>query len=64
MELIDRDDAKTIYVVTAGDYFAYHIIGVTADREKAEKYCEWYKGWSYDKARVEEYEMEKIEPYG
>ena len=53
-----------VYVVTAGDYSAYHIIGVTADKEKAEKYCEWYKGWSYDEAQVEEYEMDKFEPYG
>ena len=64
MELISRDDAKTIYVVTAGDYSAYHIIGVTADKEKAEHFCEWFNVWSYNKAQIEEYEMDRLEPYG
>ena len=63
-DLISREDAKTIYVVTAGDYSAYHIIGVTANKEKAEHFCEWFNVWSYNKANVEVYELDRLEPYG
>ena len=64
MELISREESKIIYVVTAGEYSAYHIIGVTANKEKAEHFCEWFNVWSYNKANVEVYEMDRLEPYG
>lgn len=63
-DLISCENAKTIYVVTAGDYSDYHVIGVTANKEKAEHFCEWFNVWSYNKARIEVYEMDRLEPYG
>lgn len=51
-----------VYVITAGDYSDYHIIGVTADKKVAEKYCGLRSG--YDEygfgfsPRIEEYDTD------
>ena len=50
-----------VYVVTAGDYSAYHIVGVFTDKALAEKYVERYNaagGW--DSAQIEEFEPDVI----
>ena len=52
-----------VYVVTQGEYSAYHIVGVTLDRAKAERWMELYnaeKGeYDYD-AQIEEYETDEF----
>ena len=52
-----------IYVVTQGEYSAYHIVGVTLDRQKAERWVELYNdsaGKYDDDAQVEEYESDSF----
>ena len=45
-----------IYVITAGEYSAYHIFAVTDDKKSAERLRRGYSGW--EEARIEEYETE------
>ena len=49
-----------IYVITRGDYSAYHICGVATDKDKANKIAEMCSGW--DEASVEEYDTEAFDP--
>lgn len=50
-----------VYVVTAGAYSDYHIIGVMADAAKAQEYCDRYNaGGGYSDAGVEEFELDTI----
>ena len=52
-----------VYVVTQGEYSEYHIVGVTLDREKAERWLELYnseKGKYYYVAEIEEYEADEF----
>ena len=43
------------YAITKGTYSDYHIITITADKEKAKMIAKWHSD-RYDDARVEEYE--------
>lgn len=48
-----------VYVVTIGDYSDYHIVGVFADKDLAQKYVDRYKGGSsYNQPQIEEYELD------
>lgn len=48
-----------IYVITQGEYSDYHIVGVTLDRGKAERWVNEYNmGKAYDDAQIEEYETD------
>lgn len=50
------------YVITAGEYSGYHIIGVTSDKSKAEKCVENYKRincyaeWGGEEIQIEEFD--------
>lgn len=47
-----------VYIVTAGDYSAYHIVAVFDDKTKADEFCGAYNGrvdLDFYKARVEEH---------
>lgn len=49
-----------VYIVTAGKYSEYHIVGATLDRKQAELACEVY-GWrdaGGDPIGVEEYDLD------
>jgi len=46
---------KTVYILTAGDYSDYHIIGVYSTRELAEK-----AQFLYEYSRIEEYSLDRI----
>lgn len=46
-----------IYVIAEGDYSAYHIVGVTLDRKKAETYCRVTRNNFYA-PEVEEYDTD------
>ena len=52
-----------VYVVTQGEYSAYHIVGVTLDREKAERWLKLYEEntnrYAYS-AQVEEFEADEF----
>ena len=51
----------TVYVVTQGDYSSYHIVGVTLERQKAEKWIELYNDnldRHYEEAQIEEFETD------
>ena len=50
-----------VYVITSGDYSDYCIMGVTLDKENAERYVELYNGKSeYYQAKIEEYETDQF----
>ncbi len=52
-----------VYVVTQGEYSAYHIVGVTLDREKAERWLKMYEEDSdryADAAQIEEFETDEF----
>ena len=52
-----------VYIVTAGDYSEYHILGATLDRAEAERYIELYKGDYSDYVgppEIEEWELGDI----
>lgn len=52
-----------VYVVTQGEYSAYHIVGVTLDREKAERWIELYNAeerTSYKDVQIEEYKADEF----
>ena len=52
-----------IYVVTQGEYSAYHIVGVTLDRAKAERWVELYNAEDriyHRDAQIEEYEADEF----
>lgn len=49
----------TLYVVTEGDYSAYHIIGIYSTKEKAEK-VKSYHSTLYKCPDIEEWEMDDI----
>lgn len=52
-----------VYVVTQGEYSDYHIVGVTLDKAKAERWVELYKAdkCKYDSdATIEEYEADEF----
>jgi len=46
---------KTIYILTAGDYSDYHIIGAYSTRELAEK-----AQFLYEYSRIEEYSLDHV----
>ena len=49
-----------VYIVTAGTYSDYHIVGATLDRKQAELACEVY-GWKDrfgDPIDIEEYDLD------
>nr|WP_296955237.1 hypothetical protein [uncultured Mediterraneibacter sp.] len=49
-----------VYIVTEGEYSDYHIVGVFATREAAEKYCAVHGNYSVygDPINIEEYELQ------
>ena len=49
----------TLYVVTEGDYSAYHIIGIYSAKEKAEK-VKLYHSMLYEYPDIEKWEMDGI----
>jgi hypothetical protein len=50
-----------VYVITAGEYSAYHIVGVMTDKIKAQEYCDRYNtGHLYSSAGIEEYELDEV----
>lgn len=57
-----------VYVVTAGEYSDYCIVGVTTTKEMADTIASRYnnqhgfKNYDYSRANVEEYETDKYEP--
>jgi hypothetical protein len=57
------DEAQKIYVVTAGCYSAYHIVGVFSTKEKAEEFVKKYNKTASDlnKAEIEEYILDQLE---
>ena len=52
-----------VYVVTQGEYSAYHIVGVTLDRAKAERWVELYNAEDriyHRDVQIEEYEADEF----
>lgn len=50
-----------IYIITQGEYSEYHIVGMTHDRQKAERWVNEYnlgKEYAFDRAEIEEYETD------
>ena len=52
----------TLYVVTQGEYSAYHIIGIYSTKEQAEKIRKYYSSDIYEQAEIEEWELDKDIP--
>lgn len=53
-----------VYVVTAGEYSDYHIVGVTLDYKKAKDFAERNTGeYYYNTYRVEVYDTDKLEVF-
>ena len=48
----------SVYLVTAGEYSDYHIIGAFSTEELAEKWIERYD----ESAGIEEYEVDELQP--
>lgn len=53
-------EAKTIYVVTSGEYSDYHIVGVFDSREKAEEYQKY--SHEAEPNMIEEYGLNLLKP--
>ena len=51
-----------VYVIAQGEYATYHIIGVTLDREVAEKCVKVHEA-EYDPPRIEEYDTNQFPQY-
>ena len=52
------DGMASVYLVTAGEYSDYHIIGAFSTEELAEKWIERYD----ESAGIEEYEVDELQP--
>lgn len=52
-----------VYVLTTGEYSAYHIIGVTLDKGQAEHYAKVFNNsneWNFEIVNIETYETEDL----
>ena len=49
-----------VYVITEGSYSDYHIVGVTLDRDKAERAAKLVEG-AYSCANIEEWETDEVD---